>query len=84
MAFIIEKEAREVLFLATTQLAQGEGEIGVLVVAQISHGAVPGNARSDHAHSTANLLDHVARLKVGQAGYGAEEVRHAEAEEQGG
>lgn len=69
--------------LATTQLTQGQGVVRVLVVAEIGHGTVPGDARGDHAHSTAKLLDNVTGLKVGQARNSAEEVGHAEAEEQG-
>lgn len=76
-------EGRVELDLATTQLAQGQGVVRVLVVAEIGHGTVPGDARGNHSHSTAKLLDNVAGLEVGQARNSTEEVGHAEAEEQG-
>lgn len=69
--------------LATAQLPQGQGVVRVLIIAEIGHGAVPCDAGCDHAHSTAKLLDNVTRLEVGQARNSAEEIGHAEAEEQG-
>jgi len=52
-------------------------------MAEIGHGTVPGNGGGEDTHAAADFLNNVTRIQMGQGGDGAEEIGHAETEEQG-